>query len=35
MHVMATWHVLSGGCLCSVRGTFRFPAGFQFPKFGF
>ena len=35
MRVVVTWPVLSGGCLCFVRGTFGFLAGFQFPKFGF
>ena len=28
VRVVAAWHILSGGCLCFVQGTFGFPAGF-------
>ena len=35
IRVMATWHILTSGCLCLVWGAFGFPAGFQFPRLGF
>ena len=35
IHVVATWHAPSGGCLCLFRGAFGFPTSFQFSKIDF